>query len=396
MSEPNNVAAMDPAEEMFAWFGEMLETQPVRHDAEHGWQVFRHADVVRVLSDTATFSSDVTRVFNPPHPDLDFFDMGNLVTKDWPRHRKLRTLVSQVFTPRAVAGLRPHIEKTTDSLLDAVADAGQFDLIDALAYPLPITVVAELLGLPIEDKPRFHVWGEALGIVAAATVRPDELATVVAPAVREMNEYLIGHVRRRRRQPTDDLLSRVATAQVDGRPLADGEAVGIIALTLLAGYATTMALIGNAVLCFEQHPEAAAAVRADRVLLPAAIEEILRIRSPFCRLTRVTTTGTRIGGHAVPAGELVTTWIGAANRDPARFPDPGVFDIHRTTAGHVVFGHGVHFCVGAHLARLEADVALNALLDRYQDIRVDESGSIEFENPVQIVSPKRLPLRVST
>ncbi|MFE8972798.1 cytochrome P450 [Streptomyces cyaneofuscatus] len=391
----SDATAQDPTEELFSWFRTKLDTTPVYRDEEKGWQVFGYDDIARILADTTTFSSDTARAFNPPQPDLDFFDMGNLVTTDPPRHRQLRSLINSGFTPRAVAGLTPMIERITHTLLDAVDGKDRFDLIDSVAYALPITVICELLGLPMEDEPLFRVWGEALGTVDAATVPPDQLRDDVAPAVRDMNAYLMDQVRRRRKQPTDDVISKLANAEVDGKQLEDGEIVGITGLTMFAGHATTMALIANAVLLFDRHPESGAAVRADRSLLRNAAEEVLRLRPPFPRLARVVTADTEIGGHAIAAGELVTPWIGAGNRDASRFPDPDRFDIHRHTGSSLVFGQGIHFCLGAPLARLEGRIALDILMDRYADIAVDASEPVEFENPWQLITPKRLPVRVS-
>lgn len=391
----SDATAQDPTEELFSWFRTKLDTTPVYRDEEKGWQVFGYDDIARILADTTTFSSDTARAFNPPQPDLDFFDMGNLVTTDPPRHRQLRSLINSGFTPRAVAGLTPMIERITHTLLDAVDGKDRFDLIDSVAYALPITVICELLGLPMEDEPLFRVWGEALGTVDAATVPPDQLRDEVAPAVRDMNAYLMDQVRRRRKQPTDDVISKLANAEVDGKQLEDGEIVGITGLTMFAGHATTMALIANAVLLFDRHPEEGAAVRADRSLLRNAAEEVLRLRPPFPRLARVVTADTEIGGHAIAAGELVTPWIGAGNRDASRFPDPDRFDIHRHTGSSLVFGQGIHFCLGAPLARLEGRIALDILMDRYADIAVDASEPVEFENPWQLITPKRLPVRVS-
>jgi cytochrome P450 len=188
--------------------------------------------------------------------------------------------------------------------------------------------------VPAQDQPQFRAWAEVLfnqQTVDATTIVNEELINAIAPTVREMNEYLLAHIRRRRQQPTSDLIGKLTTAEVDGERLADEEIVGFAGILLLAGHITTTALLGNAVLCFDRHPEAAAAVRADRALLPAAIEEVLRYRSPFPKLVRVATTDTEIGGHAVPAGQLVSPWIAAANRDPARFPEPDRFDIHRNS-----------------------------------------------------------------
>lgn len=376
----------------------MLETQPVFLDNNQLWQVFSYADVSRILSDPVTFSSDMTS-FVPAQPDLDLFNKGSIVAIDPPRHRKLRTLVSQVFTPRVVAALAPRITEITTSLLDAVDGADRLDLVDALAYPLPITVIAELLGVPAQDQPLFRAWAEVLfnqQTVDATTVIDDELVKAIAPTVREMNEYLLAHIRGRRQRPTDDLIGKLTTAEVDGERLADEEIVGFAGLLLLAGHITTTALLGNAVLCFDRHPQAAAAVRADRSLLPAAVEEVLRYRSPFPKLARVATADTEIGGHAVPAGHLVFPWIAAANRDAARFPEPDRFDIHRNSSGHLAFGHGIHFCIGAPLARLEAKIALEILLERYHDIAVDNAAPVEFHNPWEMISVKQLPVLVAS
>jgi cytochrome P450 len=312
-------AAKDPADAVFTWLRTMLDTKPVHLDDNQRWQVFSYVDVARILADPATFSSDTTAAFNLPQPDFDLFDKGNIVTKDPPRHRKLRMLVSQVFTPRVVAGLAPRISQITTSLLDAVDGEDRLDLVNALAYPLPVTVIAELLGMPAQDQPRFRAWAEVLfnqQTVDATTIITEELVNAMAPTIREMNEYMLAHIRRCRQQPADDLIGKLITAEVDGERLADEEIVGFAGLLLFAGHITTTTLFSNAVLCFDRHPEAAAAVRADRDLLPAAIEEVLRFRSPFPRLVRVTTTDTEIGDHAVPAGQLVIPWIAA--RQPGR------------------------------------------------------------------------------
>jgi cytochrome P450 len=394
---PATAVAKDPADAVFSWLRTMLDTRPVYLDDNQLWQVFSYADVTRILSDPVTFSSDTTP-FTPAQPDLDLFFKGDIVLMDPLRHRMMRTLVSQAFTPRVVATLVPRITEIVTSLLDALDGADRFDLVDALSYPLPFIVIAELLGVPAQDRPRFRLWAEALfnqQSVDATTIPTEELVNAIAPTMRELNEYLLEHIRRHRQQPADDLIGKLTTAEVDGERLADEEIVGFAGLLLFAGHVTTTALLGNAVFSFDRNPAEAAAVRADRDLLPAALEEVLRYRPPLPRLARVTTTDTEIGGHAVPAGRLVNLWLAAAHRDAARFPDPDRFDVHRTSTGHLAFGHGIHFCIGAPLARLEATIALGILLERYHDIAVDPAGSIEFSNPWEMISVKRLPVLVA-
>jgi len=386
---------------MFSWFRTMRDTQSVHLDDKQVWQVFGYADVARILSDPATFSSDTT-AFNLSQPDLDLVFQGSLMMRDPPQHRTLRTLVSHVFTPRLVAALAPRITEITISLLDAVDGADRFDLIDTLAYPLPVTVIAELLGVPATDQPRFRSWVETLlnlqtvdATTALFPAQDEQVVNAMAPTMREVNEYLLAHIRRRRRQPADDLLGKLTTVELDGERLADEQIMGFTLQLLLAGPGLVTALLGNAVLSFDRHPEAPAAVRVDRDLLPAAIEEVLRFRSPVPRMDRVTTTDTEIGCRAVPPGQLVVSWLAAANRDAARFPEPDRFDIHRTSTAHLAFGHGIHFCLGAPLARLVARIALNIMLERYHDIAVDTTGSIEFHNPWVLISVKRLPVLVA-
>ena len=393
-------ASADPSEPVFAWYQQMLATEPVRRDEQGVWHVFRHADVMRVLGDPATFSSDTRVVLpEPEREDLSLFARGNIVNMDPPRHREVRALVNQVFTPRVVAGLEPRISEVTTSLLDAADDASEgkaaFDLVDALAYPLPVTVIAELLGVPAEDMAVFRRWADGLFSVQVsdATVLPtEEMTEQVVPIMREMSDYLLLHIRARRDAPADDLLGRLTTARVGDEVLEDEEIVGLSAVLLLAGHITTTALLGNAVLSFDRHPDAWAEVRADRSLLPAAIEEVLRHRAPFPRLGRVTTTEVELGGRTLGPRELVIPWVAAANRDGERFPDPERFDIHRGAGGHLAFGHGIHFCLGAPLARLEGRVALGLLMDRYDEIAVDHEHA-RYQNPWVMNSLMSLPVR---
>ncbi|MGW0927662.1 cytochrome P450 [Streptomyces sp. NPDC002644] len=378
----------------------MHEKGPVLRDEAQGvWQVVDHQGVGAVLADHATYSSDMSPIA-PAQEDFDVFRQGNFVGMDPPRHRQLRTLVSQAFTPRVVQGLAPRIEEVTTRLLDAVADRDRFDLVDALAHPLPVVVIAELLGVPAEDHPLFHEWasvmfdGELIG-EAPDMADLEQALEAVAPTVREMNGYVLDHIRRRRAAPGDDLTSRLLHAEVDGDRLADQEIVGFVALLLIAGHITTTALLGNAVLTFDRRPGLLDALRADPELLPPALEEVLRLLPPFPEVGRRTTRPVALGGHEIPADALVMAHLGAANRDPARFADPEGFDISRTPNPHLSFGHGIHFCLGAHLARLEARIAARSLLERFRTVAVASHDEVAYRNPAVIVGVRHLPVEVT-
>jgi cytochrome P450 len=373
---------------------------PVHHNETRGvWQVVDHQGVGAVLGDPATFSSDMSSLA-PAQEDFDTFRQGNFVGMDPPRHRQLRTLVSQAFTPRVVQGLAPRIEDVVTRLLDEVADRDRFDLVDALANPLPVIVIAELLGVPAEDHRLFHEWASVLfdGELVGESADMEDLGRaleVVAPTVREMNGYVLDHIRRRRADPGDDLTSRLLRAEVDGTRLADQEIVGFVALLLVAGHITTTALLGNAVLTFDRSPGVLDALRADQDRIPAALEEVLRWLPPFPELGRRTTRPVVLGGHELPADALVMAHLGAANRDAARFTDPDVIDVTRSPNPHLTFGHGIHFCLGAHLARVEARIGTRLLLERFSSLAVASHDDVEYRNPAIIVGVRHLPVEVS-
>jgi cytochrome P450 len=387
-------------EDLLARSAELRERGgPVHHDEERGtWRALDHPTVSRVLSDPATFSSDFSGL-TPVQEDFETFRKGNFVGMDPPDHRKLRTLVTQAFTPRVVAGLEPRIRAIAGELLDEVAGASRIDVVDALAYPLPIIVIAELLGVPVADRPLFTRWarvlfsGDELG-ESADMADIQRALDAIAPTIREMNAYILDHIRQHRARPGDGLTSRLVQAEFNGERLEDQEIVGFVALLLIAGHITTTALLGNAVVSFDRHPHAAAALRAEPAGLPIALEEVLRMLPPFPELGRRTTAEVDLGGRVIPANSIVMADLAAANRDPAHFERPGEFDARRSPNPHLTFGHGIHFCFGAPLARLEGRVAFEVLFERYRDLAVAPDDRVEFQNPTVIVSVKRLPLDV--
>src|SRR6266567_2482789 len=372
----------------FPWYRSMREKQPVYYNPQyHYWQVFRYEDVQRVLSDYTSFSS----VFGGGDQDHDPLS-SSLISMDPPRHRQLRNLVTQAFTPRSVAQLSERITTIVNQLLDQVAatattattaTTGHMDIIDDLAYPLPVIVIAEMLGIPQEDRERFKVWSD---VVVGATY-PEEGDTQAA-----MSKYFLDMIEQRSRERKDDLISALLDAQIDGQHLDLRELLGFCILLLVAGNETTTNLLGNALLCFDEHPEVIEQLRAEPALIPGAIEEVLRYRSPVQYMYRRTVANTTIRDQEIRAGQMVLAWIGSANRDEAQFPNPDSFDIRRTPNRHIAFGHGIHFCLGAPLARLEAKIVLTMLLERFHEIKRVPGVALEATGSDIVYGVKHLPI----
>jgi cytochrome P450 len=343
----------------YEWYRSMRATRPVFYDEEsHCWHTLRYVDVLRVLSEHITFSSD------PRTLDIEIPEeaplLSSILRMDPPRHRKLRNLATLAFTPRMVAKLAPRIRTITDGLLDAVPSTGELDVVRDLAYPLPVTVIAELLGIPAEKREDFKRWSDTL----VSNEGTEDMQARLAE-IQSMYAYFAQVLEERRHQPQDDLISALLAAEIDGQRLSDIELLGFCALLLVAGNETTTNLIGNSILCFDQNPEVVGRLRADATLIPGAVEEALRYLSPVKAMARFTRTETTIGDQHIPAKQVILAWMAAANRDEEQFPDADHFDIQRDPNRHIAFGHGIHFCLGAPLARLEAKLALTTMLERF-------------------------------
>jgi len=356
----------------FPYYRQMRVTSPVFYALEfRSWFVTRYDDVQRVVDDPALFSSE-----QAIRSRLDEKKSApTLLWTDPPRHSQLRSLVSQAFNPRTIAALAPRITQIVHTHLDAVASAGRMDIVRDLANPLPIIVIAELLGIPSSDQAQFKHWSDLI----VGTARQEKKQAVIA-----MNAYFLTIVARRRDQPQDDLISALLPAQIEGRHLTDAEILSFCRLLLVAGHETSTNLIGSALLTLDEYPDAMAELRADLSLIPAAVEAVLRYRTPIQRLRRIATSDTVLAGCTIKAGEIVSPILGSANRDEAHFKQPELFSIPRIPERHLGFGHGIHFCLGAALARLETKLALEALLARFTQIeRIKEL-------------PKRYPALLST
>ncbi|WP_437733996.1 cytochrome P450 [Sorangium sp. So ce1335] len=384
-----NLFSEDMRRNPYPLYDQIRSSSPVLHYPPSDlWMIFDHDGVRRALHDHEAFSS----VVSPPGNRTSEW----LIFSDPPRHTKLRALISRAFTPRAVAELEPRIRALSRELLDRTIERGEMDLVEDYAVPLPLLVIAEMLGAPVEDQPRFKRWSDVILDLSYTVSGSEEAARAIAAfteVTAEMQATLRGLIAARRASPRDDLLTRLVGAEVDGERLNEDEILGFFQLLLVAGHETTTNLISNAILCFLEHPTELGRLRAEPHLLPSAIEEVLRYRAPVQAMFRVTRRDVPMHGQVIPAGKPVLAMIGSANRDPGQFSEPERFDIARDPNPHIAFGHGIHFCIGAPLARLEARVALSDLLARLTGLSRASDAPWEPRRAIHVHGPTRLPIR---
>ena len=355
----------------YPFYARLRATTPVRYvPATDSWWLTRYADVLLALHDqrfgkepVEPGGRQVSPIATPGTTDLPL----PMLFRNPPDHTRLRSLVNRAFTPRVVEELRPHIQEIANHLLDQVAGQGSMDLMSDFAVPLPAVVIAELLGVPASDRERFKTWSTDL-VMALDATQPAERRAAAATSGQALTEYFAALIEQRRAAPQDDLVSSLIRVEEQGDRLSRGELLSMCTLLLVAGHETTTNLIGSGTLALLQHPDQLARLRQQPELLPSAVEELLRYTSPVQRVGRIAREPLTIEGTTIPAGALVTPVLGAANHDPAVFQDPERLDLGRTDNRHLAFGRGIHFCLGAPLARLEGQIAFATLLARLPNL----------------------------
>lgn len=359
------------------WFRQMRTESPVAAiDGSGAWNVFKYEDVKAVFTNYEVFSSQGSPSSEDPIE-------SSLLRQDPPKHRQLRRLVSHAFTPRMIESLAPKIEEITKSLLDEAEKKGKMDIVADLASPLPIVVIAEMLGVSLEYRERFKAWSDAL-------VGDNYEAYIQCQ--REMSEYFSAIADDRRRHPQDDLITKLVEARIDNESLTELEIIGFCILLLVAGNETTTNLISSAVLAIDSLPEVRAELLADRSLIPGALEEVFRYFSPVQVMFRRVKQETELGGKTLRENEHVYIWMASANHDEAVFERPDVFNIHRNPNPHLGLGSGIHYCLGSQLARMESRIAIEALLERFPEYRRDRSAPLSRMDSTMMFALKELPI----
>lgn len=371
-------------------YDRLRQEDPV-HRMEGGrWLLTRYEDCQAVLRNP-TMSSAQRDIGTEDEPSLLQQYLSKLMLfSDAPDHTRLRGLVSRSFTPRVVEELRPRIVELVDQLLDEAAGAGELDVIAGLGRPLPVAVIAQMLGVPTEDQDRFRSWSEALAHTVDPEMAPD-VAERAAIAGLEFMQYFNELAEERRKRPQGDLVSALAADEDAGDRLSADELVANLILLLIAGHETTTNLIGNGTLALLRNPDELARLRADPGLAKTAVEEVLRYDSPVHLTGRAALEDTEVGGVPVKAGERVTILLAAANRDPAAFAEPDRLDLGRSENKHLAFSSGPHFCLGAALARLEGQIALSTLVTRFPGLAL-ASDELEWNPTTTLRGLRSLPV----
>jgi cytochrome P450 len=361
----------------YPFYRQLREREPVHLSPMGLWILTAYDDCVTSLRDPRFGRDGFETILAAQYGEES--EAGRLprsmLFRDPPDHTRLRALVNRAFTPRVIEGMREQIQGVVSRLLDRVQAKGQMDVMTDLAYPLPVTVICDMLGVPVDDHERIKDWSSDIIRSLDAIGIPSDPAIVERGRVgrRGIADYFRALLPERRRRPRADLLSSLIAVEEQGDRLTEGELLATCVLLFIAGHETTVNLIGNGLLALLRHPDQLERLRREPALVGSAVEELLRFDSPVQRTARITNAEVELGGKTIPSGAFVVTAIGAANRDPAHFPDPDRLDIGRLDNRHIAFGFGIHFCLGAPLARVEGRLALGALLERMPRLRLADA-----------------------
>jgi hypothetical protein len=387
------LVSKDFMEDPYPILRRLREEDPVHwSDSIGGWVLTRYDDMVTTFKDVSHFSNEGRLAkaveYLPAEsraefkPFEDHYRQKGLIHSDPPDHTRFRGLINKAFTPRVVESMRPRIQAIVNELLDAVQPDGHMDVINDLAVPLPVTVFSEIFGVPKTDVYLFKGWADGLLAFQGVNKPPVEVIQRSQKALVELRAYLGELIQEKRRRPGEDLLTELAAAESEGDRLSESELLNTSITLLVAGHETTTSLIGNGIYTLLRHPEQWRLLQNDPALLTSAIEEILRYESPIARQPRLMKQDTEMGGKPIRAGEMVFQMLNAANRDPAHFDDPDRFDIRRQRNRHIAFGLGIHFCVGAPLARAEGHIVFSTVMERLSAIRlVEDRPSWDMQKP---------------
>jgi len=399
----------DPAwvKDPYAVYAALRQSNPVHRNTLGFWVFTRHADCLAMLRDRRS-SSDGRNVDETTFRQLRAVDiaaqqgpegmlaeMAPFLFRDPPDHTRLRGLVQKAFTPRVVEGLRPRLEEICEGLLDDALERGDVDLVADYAYPLPVQIIVEMLGVPAEDHEQFRVWSHALarGLDPDFLLPPDAVQQRLG-AILSFVQYFASLIEERRQKPGDDLLTRLILAEEQGQVLTQAELLSTCILLLVAGHETTVNLISGGALALMERPDQLALVRDDPGVIRGAVEEMLRFVCPVQLTGRVALEDMEVGGARVAKGEFSMLLIGSANRDPDAFDDPETFDVTRADNNHLGFGFGIHHCLGAPLARLEAQIALPALLRRARRLE-RMTDELSYKENIVLRGLEALPVHLS-
>jgi len=357
----------------YSIYRELREEAPVYwQPMMQTWILTRYEDNLAVLRDHAAFSSERTRAKNALVQQLESFRLSSgplgttptMLSVDPPAHTRMRSLANKAFTPRVVERSRPHIQEIADELLDALPEPGTLDVVADLAVPLPMIVIAEVLGVPASDRERFKGWSSDVAASLGGPFQPPDVLEKARNSSNEIADYFRDLMARRRREPRDDLISALIAAEEQGDLLSEDELIATCILLLIAGNETTTNLIGNGMLALLRNPEQRRRLQADPSLIETAVDEMLRYESSVQMTSRIVDHDIDFQGQRFEEGQVVLLLLAAANRDPAQFPDPERFDAGRRPNRHLAFGQGIHYCLGAPLALAEAQIAFQTLLRR--------------------------------